>query len=94
MIGTAPTLARRPVLLAIAGDRAAGKTTLAKGLLETLGLRGEISRFNGPPLAPSRSLCALGGAELGDKELATEITRLNRSIFPIPDWKDHHDDHG
>jgi phosphoribulokinase len=34
---TAPRLARRPVLLAIAGDSAAGKTTLTKGLAQALG---------------------------------------------------------
>lgn len=34
---TAPRLARRPVLLAIAGDSAAGKTTLTDGLVEALG---------------------------------------------------------
>jgi phosphoribulokinase len=38
MAGThAPTLAKRPVLLAIAGDSAAGKTTLTNGLVEALG---------------------------------------------------------
>lgn len=34
---TVATLTRRPVLLAIAGDSAAGKTTLTKGLVEALG---------------------------------------------------------
>jgi phosphoribulokinase len=34
---TAPTPDRRPVLLAIAGDSAAGKTTLTKGLVQALG---------------------------------------------------------
>jgi phosphoribulokinase len=38
MIGTAPSrLAKRPVLLAIAGDSAAGKTTLSNGLAQALG---------------------------------------------------------
>ncbi|MGB8201181.1 MAG: zeta toxin family protein [Pseudonocardiaceae bacterium] len=40
MAGThAPALARRPVLLAIAGDSAAGKTTLTNGLVKALGGR-------------------------------------------------------
>ncbi len=40
MTGThAPALARRPVLLAIAGDSAAGKTTLTNGLVKALGGR-------------------------------------------------------
>ncbi|HET6344545.1 MAG TPA: zeta toxin family protein, partial [Myxococcota bacterium] len=36
---TAPPPPKRPVLLAIAGDSAAGKTTLTEGLAQALGDR-------------------------------------------------------
>ena len=41
-VGREP-LPRRPVMLAIAGDSAAGKTTLARGLVEALGTRRCVS---------------------------------------------------